>query len=92
MIFVSGKIVITGAKVRDDVYLAFETIYPGTSEVFCLFVIFVTLLSRLLCVIFSLWAFSVAELQKEPLKRFQFPFHSSSCFDDFFLFFRFSSS
>ena len=28
LIFVSGKIVLTGAKVREEIYKAFETIYP----------------------------------------------------------------
>src|ERR1700754_1675285 len=28
LIFVSGKIVLTGAKVREEIYLAFEQIYP----------------------------------------------------------------
>jgi len=28
LIFVSGKIVLTGAKVREEIYRAFETIYP----------------------------------------------------------------
>ena len=28
LIFVSGKIVLTGAKVREDIYKAFEQIYP----------------------------------------------------------------
>lgn len=28
LIFVSGKIVLTGAKVREDIYQAFENIYP----------------------------------------------------------------
>lgn len=28
LIFVSGKIVLTGAKVRDEIYHAFELIYP----------------------------------------------------------------
>ncbi|KAJ1967861.1 TATA-binding protein (TBP) [Dispira parvispora] len=28
LIFVSGKIVLTGAKVRDEIYQAFESIYP----------------------------------------------------------------
>jgi transcription initiation factor TFIID TATA-box-binding protein len=28
LIFVSGKIVLTGAKVRDEIYEAFENIYP----------------------------------------------------------------
>jgi len=28
LIFVSGKIVLTGAKVRDEIYIAFENIYP----------------------------------------------------------------
>lgn len=35
LIFVSGKIVLTGAKVREEIYLAFESIYPvlqGTSS------------------------------------------------------------
>jgi Transcription factor TFIID (or TATA-binding protein, TBP) len=28
LIFVSGKIVLTGAKVREEIYQAFEQIYP----------------------------------------------------------------
>ncbi|XP_010528732.1 PREDICTED: TATA-box-binding protein 1-like [Tarenaya hassleriana] len=32
LLFVSGKIVITGAKVRDDVYRAFENIYPVLAQ------------------------------------------------------------
>lgn len=28
LIFVSGKVVLTGAKVRDEIYEAFETIFP----------------------------------------------------------------
>ena len=28
LIFVSGKIVLTGAKVREEIYQAFEMIYP----------------------------------------------------------------
>jgi len=32
LIFVSGKVVLTGAKVREDIYLAFENIYPVLSE------------------------------------------------------------
>jgi transcription initiation factor TFIID TATA-box-binding protein len=32
LIFVSGKIVLTGAKVRDEIYEAFENIYPVLSE------------------------------------------------------------
>ena len=35
LIFVSGKIVLTGAKVREEIYQAFEMIYPvlnGTSR------------------------------------------------------------
>ena len=28
LIFVSGKIVLTGAKVREEIYTAFEMIYP----------------------------------------------------------------
>ncbi|PNX75777.1 TATA-box-binding protein, partial [Trifolium pratense] len=31
-IFVSGKIVLTGAKVRDEIYAAFENIYPVLTE------------------------------------------------------------
>eukprot|EP00475_Leptophrys_vorax_P032059 TRINITY_DN4907_c0_g1_i2.p1 TRINITY_DN4907_c0_g1~~TRINITY_DN4907_c0_g1_i2.p1 ORF type:complete len:225 (-),score=32.94 TRINITY_DN4907_c0_g1_i2:310-984(-) len=31
LIFVSGKIVLTGAKVRDEIYQAFENIYPVLS-------------------------------------------------------------
>jgi transcription initiation factor TFIID TATA-box-binding protein len=37
LIFVSGKIVLTGAKVREEIYQAFEMIYPvlqGTSSAF----------------------------------------------------------
>jgi len=32
LIFVSGKIVLTGAKTQDEIYEAFETIYPVLSE------------------------------------------------------------
>eukprot|EP00850_Spirogloea_muscicola_P016329 SM000131S26759 [mRNA] locus=s131:407108:408669:- [translate_table: standard] len=32
LIFVSGKIVLTGAKVRDEIYAAFELIYPVLTE------------------------------------------------------------
>lgn len=32
LIFVSGKIVLTGAKVREEIYQAFENIYPVLSE------------------------------------------------------------
>ncbi|KAL8670494.1 MAG: hypothetical protein Q9168_004976 [Polycauliona sp. 1 TL-2023] len=32
LIFVSGKIVLTGAKVREEIYQAFETIYPVLSD------------------------------------------------------------
>lgn len=32
LIFVSGKIVLTGAKVRDEIYEAFENIYPVLTE------------------------------------------------------------
>ncbi|KAJ8099165.1 hypothetical protein POJ06DRAFT_256181 [Lipomyces tetrasporus] len=32
LIFVSGKIVLTGAKVREEIYAAFEAIYPVLSE------------------------------------------------------------
>ena len=28
LIFVSGKVVLTGAKKREDIYRAFEAIYP----------------------------------------------------------------
>jgi transcription initiation factor TFIID TATA-box-binding protein len=28
LVFVSGKIVLTGAKFRDQIYQAFENIYP----------------------------------------------------------------
>jgi transcription initiation factor TFIID TATA-box-binding protein len=31
LIFVSGKIVLTGAKVREEIYQAFENIYPVLS-------------------------------------------------------------
>ncbi|KAK4339015.1 hypothetical protein RND71_040477 [Anisodus tanguticus] len=32
LIFVSGKIIITGAKVRDEAYTAFVNIYPVLTE------------------------------------------------------------
>jgi transcription initiation factor TFIID TATA-box-binding protein len=32
LVFVSGKIVLTGAKVRDEIYAAFENIYPVLTE------------------------------------------------------------
>lgn len=32
LIFVSGKIVLTGAKVREEIYTAFNTIYPVLRE------------------------------------------------------------
>jgi transcription initiation factor TFIID TATA-box-binding protein len=32
LIFVSGKIVLTGAKVREEIYQAFEMIYPVLSD------------------------------------------------------------
>lgn len=32
LIFVSGKIVLTGAKVREEIYQAFNLIYPVLSE------------------------------------------------------------
>ena len=32
LIFVSGKIVLTGAKIRSEIYTAFESIYPVLSE------------------------------------------------------------
>lgn len=31
LVFVSGKIVLTGAKVREEIYQAFEMIYPVLS-------------------------------------------------------------
>jgi hypothetical protein len=39
LIFVSGKIVLTGAKVREEIYMAFNQIYSvlvGTSSFFFL--------------------------------------------------------
>lgn len=35
LIFVSGKIVLTGAKVREEIYQAFELIYPVLSGMSC---------------------------------------------------------
>jgi transcription initiation factor TFIID TATA-box-binding protein len=32
LIFVSGKIVLTGAKIREEIYQAFELIYPVLSD------------------------------------------------------------
>lgn len=32
LIFVSGKVVLTGAKQRDEIYQAFENIYPVLNE------------------------------------------------------------
>lgn len=37
LIFVSGKIVLTGAKVREEIYQAFEMIYPVLQGSFSLF-------------------------------------------------------
>ena len=34
LIFVSGKIVLTGAKVREEIYQAFELIYPVLNGIF----------------------------------------------------------
>ena len=34
LIFVSGKIVLTGAKVREEIYTAFENIYPTLTGMF----------------------------------------------------------
>ena len=36
LIFVSGKIVLTGAKVREEIYRAFETIYPVLNGMFAI--------------------------------------------------------
>lgn len=36
LIFVSGKIVLTGAKVREEIYQAFELIYPVLSGQYCI--------------------------------------------------------
>ena len=36
LIFVSGKIVLTGAKVREEIYQAFELIYPVLTGMLCL--------------------------------------------------------
>ena len=35
LIFVSGKVVLTGGKVRNEIYAAFEQIYPVLEEVSC---------------------------------------------------------
>jgi transcription initiation factor TFIID TATA-box-binding protein len=32
LIFVSGKVVLTGAKFREEIYQAFEMIYPVLTE------------------------------------------------------------
>ncbi|KAF3801596.1 TATA-box-binding protein [Colletotrichum gloeosporioides] len=37
LIFVSGKIVLTGAKVREEIYQAFEMIYPVLQGQYCCF-------------------------------------------------------
>ena len=39
LIFVSGKIVLTGAKVREEIYTAFEMIYPVLQGQYCLLII-----------------------------------------------------
>lgn len=36
LIFVSGKIVLTGAKVREEIYQAFEMIYPVLNGMYCI--------------------------------------------------------
>lgn len=46
LIFVSGKIVLTGAKVREEIYQAFEMIYPvlqGQSHVWMVYILFILL-------------------------------------------------
>lgn len=46
LIFVSGKIVLTGAKVREEIYQAFEMIYPvlqGQSNVWMVYILFTLL-------------------------------------------------
>lgn len=48
LIFVSGKIVLTGAKVREEIYQAFEMIYPVLQGIYSILVsIFVANTSRL---------------------------------------------
>lgn len=34
LIFVSGKIVLTGAKLREEIYQAFENIYPVLTGIY----------------------------------------------------------
>jgi len=42
LIFVSGKIVLTGAKVREEIYQAFKTIYPTLQGMWCHWPLFMT--------------------------------------------------
>lgn len=46
LIFVSGKIVLTGAKVREEIYQAFEMIYPVLQGTRCLSHVIVHPLTR----------------------------------------------
>ena len=45
LIFVSGKIVLTGAKVREEIYQAFEMIYPVLQGMLCQHVLLKLLLT-----------------------------------------------
>jgi hypothetical protein len=45
LIFVSGKIVLTGAKVREEIYQAFEMIYPVLQGMLAEFSLLVRLLT-----------------------------------------------
>src|SRR5437667_6045901 len=50
LIFVSGKIVLTGAKIREEIYQAFELIYPvlsGMSTLLSMMKLSVLMMSRL---------------------------------------------
>jgi transcription initiation factor TFIID TATA-box-binding protein len=49
LIFVSGKIVLTGAKVREEIYTAFESIYPVLSGMFLSFIIYHALMLTDFC-------------------------------------------
>lgn len=46
LIFVSGKIVLTGAKVREEIYQAFEMIYPVLQGMRPYFVMYILLLTH----------------------------------------------
>lgn len=76
LIFVSGKIVLTGAKVREEIYQAFEMIYPVLQGLFTFICMFLesVLLTHMLqisgkskCI---LWAWSRDVSSRVPVSNY----------------------